>query len=155
MSTAEIHPETADTPLALLEKGERAIAGGQYREGSAMVYRAAFNALREVAARRGWVCETHDDAVRLTYWLENLELPVTAAEAIRQANEHADDPLPVYPLLFSTVVGFKYHGAMVFSDDNLPVTFWEPEDYVRSLPLVRKFIDLLASETQDKSSDGT
>ena len=33
----------------------------------------------------------------------------------------------------------------VFRDGvSLPVYFWEPEDYVKSLPLVRKFIDLLS-----------
>ena len=62
MSTATTYSETADTPLALLAKGERQIAAGRYREGSATVYQAAFTALQKVAARRGWVCETYEDA---------------------------------------------------------------------------------------------
>ena len=155
MSTTLTHSETADTPLALLAKGERQIGAGQYREGSAAVYRAAFTALQEVAARRGWVCETHEDAINITYWLESLEFPATAAEAIRQATEHKNDPLPVYPLLFTTVTCFKIHSATVFRDEiSLPVTFWEPEDYAKSLPLVRKFIDLLGGELRVEVEHG-
>ncbi len=137
---------TGITPSALLAKGECRIAAGQYREGSAAVYQAAFVALREVALRRGWPCETHEDADNMIYRLDGREPLATAAEALEYASEHLDDPLPVYSLLFGTVICFKYHGATTSPDGSLPVTFWEPEDYGRSVRLVKKFIDLLASE---------
>ena len=148
MSTALSHSETADTPLALLAKGEGLIGAGEYREGSATVYEAAFTALRELSARRGWVCETHDDAHDVVYRLDGVEPPPeSVVEAIKQASERVDDPLPVYSLLFTTVICFKIHGATVFRDGvSLPITFWEPEDYMKSLPLVKKFIDHLAWE---------
>lgn len=146
MSTKLTYSETADTPLALLAKGEHQIAAGYYREGSATVYQAAFTALREVAARRGWVCETYEDADDIIYRLDGIEPMETASAAIRYADEHVDDPLPVYSLLFINVICFKHHAATTSPDGTLPVVFWEPEDYVRSLPLVKKFIDLLALE---------
>ena len=150
MSTTLTHSETAGTPLALLAKGERQIAAGQYREGSAVVYQAAFTALQEVAARRGWVCETHDDAHDVIYRLDGVEPPPeSAVEALKQAQERINDPLPVYSLLFINAMCFKIHGATVFRDGiSLPVTFWEPEDYVKSLPLVKKLIDLLRLELE-------
>ena len=155
MSTATTFSETADTPLALLAKGERQIAAGRYREGSATVYQAAFTALREVAARRGWVCETHDDACNLTYKLDGKEPPATLADAIKQGLETSiDDPLPVYGLLFTTVICFKYHSRAKSPDGSPPTTFWEPDDYVHSLPLVKKFIDLLASDEPVKAVNG-
>ena len=147
MSTAATYSETADTPLALLAKGERQIGAGLYREGSATVYQAAFAALQEVAARRGWLCETYKDADDIIYRLDGVENPPeSAAEAIKQARERINDPLPVYSLLFTTVYCFKHHSATRSPDGTLPTTFWEPDDYVRSLPLVKKFIDLLAAE---------
>ena len=142
------HAETGDTPLDLLAKGESRIAAGQYREGSATVYQAAFTALREMAARRGWVCETYEDADAIIYRLDGVEPPSeSAVEDLKRAFERVNDPLPIYSLLFTTVYCFKHHGATIFRDgESLPVTFWEPGDYVRSLPLVKKFIDLLAME---------
>ena len=147
MSATMTHSETADTPLALLAKGERQIADGQYQEGSATVYQAAFTALQEVAARRGWVCETYEDADDIIYRLDGVENPPeSAAEAIMQARARINVPLPVYSLLFTTVYCFKHHSATRSPDGTLPTTFWEPDDYVRSLPLVKKFIELLAAE---------
>ena len=147
MSSELASPETADTPLALLAKGERQIAAGEYREGSATVYQAAFTALREVAARRGWVCETHEDANELVYSLDGVEPPPeSAVEDLKRVRERIKDPLPVYSLLFTTVYCFKHHGVETSPDGTLPTTFWEPDDYVRSLPLVKKFIDFLALE---------
>ncbi|MCE2500062.1 MAG: hypothetical protein J4G13_04275 [Dehalococcoidia bacterium] len=147
MSAAATYAETPDTPLTLLAKGEGLITDGQYREGSATVYQAAFTALREVAARRGWVCETHDDAHDVIYQLDGVEPPPeSSAEAVRQAFERVNDPLPVYSTLFINVICFKLHGATTSTDGTLPVVFWEPEDYVRSLPPVKKFIELLAAE---------
>ena len=134
------------TPAALLAKGERRIAAGRHREGSAAVYQAAFAALREVAQRRGWPCETHEDADYMIYRLDGVEPLATAAEALKYASEHINDPIPVYSRLFVSVMGFKYHGATTCPDGTPAVTFWEPEDYDRSLPKVKKFIDLLASE---------
>ena len=105
-------------------------------------------------ARRGWVCETHDDGHPVIYRLDDVEPPPEdVAEAIEVAFERVDDPLPVYSLLFTTVLCFKLHSATVFRDGvSLPVYFWEPEDYVKSLPLVKKFIDLLRSELQTEVS---
>ncbi len=135
------------TPSALLAKGECRIAAGRYREGSAAVYQAAFAALREVARRRGWPCETHEDADNMIYRLDGREPPSESlAEALKYATDHINDPPPVYSRLFIAVIGFKYHGATTSPDGTLAVTFWEPEDYDRSLPKVKKFIDLLASE---------
>ena len=147
MSTVATHSETADTPLALLAKGEGQIAAGQYREGSATVYQAAFTALREVAARRGWTCETYEEANDIIYRLDGVEPPAeSVVEEMKRIRERRNEPLPVYSLLFTTVYCFKHHSAETSPDGTLPTTFWEPDDYVRSLPLVRKFIDLLASE---------
>ena len=118
------------------------------REGSANVYQAAFTALRAVAKSRGWPCETEEDVCNATYRLDGKEPPKDFADAVKQGLEASiDDPFPVYGLLFTTVICFKLHGETVFRDGiSLPVTFWEPENYVNSLPLVKKFIDLLASE---------
>ena len=147
MSTALTYSETADTPLALLARGERQIAAGKYREGSATVYQAAFAALQEVAARRGWVCETHDDAHDVIYQLDGVEPPSeSVVEDIKRARARINDPLPVYSILFINVICFKLHGATASPDGALPVMFWEPEDYVRSLPPVKKLIELLAAE---------
>ena len=147
MSTTLNYSETAETPLALLAKGERQIAAGQYREGSATVYQAAITALREVAAQRGWVCETHEDADAIIYRLDGVKSPPeSAVEAIKHARERIDDPLPGYSLLFTTMYCFKHHGATTSPDGSLSTTFWEPDDYARSLPLAKKFIDLLAAE---------
>ena len=33
-----------------------------------------------------------------------------------------------------------------WTDGTLPVTFWKPDDYAAHLPMVKKFIDLLAAE---------
>ena len=147
MSTVATYSEAADTPLALLAKGERQIAAGQYREGSATVYQAAFAALQEVAARRGWVCETYEDADAIIYRLDGVEPPAeSVVEEMKRIRERRNEPLPVYSLLFTTVYCFKHHGATTSPDGSLPTTFWEPDDYVRSLPLVKKFIDLIAAE---------
>ena len=141
------HSETADTPLALLAKGERQIADGQYREGSATVYQAAFAALQEVAARRAWACETYEEANDIIYRLDGVEPPAeSVVEEMKRIRERRNEPLPVYSLLFTTVYCFKHHGATTSPDGALPTTFWEPDDYVRSLPLVKRFIDLLATE---------
>lgn len=148
MTTTSTHSENIDTAYALLAEGECQIAAGQYREGSASVYEAAFTALQAVAKSRGWPCETEEDVCNATYRLDGKEPPASLSDAIKRGLEaSADDPLPVYGLLFSTVTCFKLHGETVFRDGvSLPVYFWEPEDYVKSLPLVRKFIDLLVSE---------
>jgi hypothetical protein len=147
MSATPTYPETADTPLALLAKGEGQIAAGRYREGSATVYQAAFTALREVAARRGWACETYEDADAIIYRLDGVEPPPeSVVEEMKRIRERRNEPLPVYSLLFTTVYCFKHHGAETSPDGALPTTFWEPDDYVRSLPLVKKFIDLLVAE---------
>ena len=148
MTTTPTHSEALDAAYALLAEGERQIAAGQYREGSASVYQAAFTALRCVADSRGWPCETEEDVCGATYRLDGKVPPNSLADAIQQGLAASiDDPLPVYGLLFTTVICFKLHGDTVFRDGiSLPVTFWEPEDYVKSLPLVKKFIDLLASE---------
>ena len=150
MSTVLTYSETADTPLALLAKGEQQIAAGHYREGSAMVYQAAFTALQQVAARRGWVCETRDDAHDVIYRLDGVEPPAeSAVEDLKRAQEQINDPLPAYSLLFINVICFKLHGDTVFRDGiSPPVTFWEPEDYVKSLPLVKKLINLLRLELE-------
>lgn len=153
MSTTLNYSETAETPLALLAKGERQIAAGQYREGSATVYQAAITALREVAAQRGWVCETHEDARAITHRLDNVVPPATFAEAITQAFERVDDPLPVYSILFTTAYCFKHHSRLRSPDGTLPTTFWEPEDYVKSLPLVKKFIDLIEAELRAEAAN--
>ena len=147
MSTAPTYSETADTPLALLARGERQIAAGKYREGSATVYQAAFVALQEVAARRGGACETYEEANAIIYQLDGVEPPAeSVVEEMKRIRERRNEPLPVYSLLFTTVYCFKHHGATKSPDGTLPTTFWEPDDYVRSLPLVKKFIDLLATE---------
>lgn len=150
MTTTPTHSESIDTAYALLAEGERQIAAGQYREGSASVYEAAFTALRAVAKSRGWPCETEEDVDDIIHRLDGLEpLPDDAAEAIKVAFERVDDPLPVFSTLFINVVCFKLHSATVFRDGiSLPVYFWEPEDYFKSLPLVKKFIDLLEPEMQ-------
>lgn len=147
MTTTSTHSESIDTAYALLAEGERLIVAGQYREGSASVYQAAFTALRCVAERRGWVCETYEDAHGVIYRLDGVEPPPeSVVEMIKRAFETVDDPLPVYSLLFTTVYCFKHHSRTKSPDGSLPTTFWEPEDYIKSLPLVRKFIDLLGSE---------
>ena len=148
MTTTPTHSEALDAAYALLAEGECQIAAGQYREGSANVYQAAFTALRAVAESRGWPCETEEDVCNATYRLDGKEPPKDFADAVKQGLEASiDDPFPVYGLLFTTVICFKLHGETVFRDGiSLPVTFWEPENYVNSLPLVKKFIDLLASE---------
>lgn len=147
MTTTPTHSEALDAAYALLAEGERQIAAGQYREGSANVYKAAFTALRSVAKRRGWVCETHEDARAITRRLDNMEPPpATFAEVIRQAFERVGDPLPVYSILFTTVYCFKHHSRTRSPDGTLPTSFWEPDDYIKSLPLVKKFISLLESE---------
>ena len=148
MTTTPTHSEVLDAAYAMLSEGEREISAGHYREGSASVYQAAFTALRAVADRRGWPCETEEDVDDIINRLDGVEpLPDDAAEAIKVAFERVDDPLPVYSTLFINVACFKLHSATVFRDGiSLPVTFWEPEDYVKSLPLVKKFIDLLESE---------
>ena len=154
MTTTPTHSEALDAAYALLAEGERQIADGQYGEGSANVYQAAFTALRAVAKTRGWPCETEDDVSDVTNRLDNIEpLPDDVADAIRMAFERANDPLPVFSTLFTTtVLCFKLHAATVFRDGvSLPVYFWEPEDYVKSLPLVKKFIDLLRSELQTQT----
>ena len=148
MTTKPTHSETLDAAYALLAEGERLIIAGRFQEGSANVYQAAFTALRAVADERGWPCGTEDDIYDATYRLDGKEPPDDFADAVKRGLEASvDDPLPVYGLLFSTVICFKLHGETVFRDGvSLPVYFWEPEDYVKSLPLVRKFIDLLVSE---------
>ncbi|MYC35040.1 MAG: hypothetical protein F4X64_17965 [Chloroflexi bacterium] len=148
MTTTSAQSESIDTAYALLAEGERLIAAGQYREGSASVYQAAFTALQAVAERRSWVCETEQDVGDIIHRLDGVEpLPDDAAEAIKVAFERVDDPLPVFSTLLVNVDCFKLHSATVFRDGvSLPVYFWEPEDYVKSLPLVKKFIDLLRSE---------
>ncbi len=153
MTTTPTHSETLDAAYALLAEGERQIAAGQYREGSADVYEAAFTALRAVAKSRGWPCETEEDVYDATYRLDGVEPPPDdMAEAIKVALERVDDPLPVFSTLFINVTCFKLHSATVFRDGiSLPVYFWEPEDYVKSLPLVKKFIDLIGSELQTKA----
>ena len=154
MTTTPTHSEALDAAYALLAEGERQIAAKQYREGSASVYQAAFTALRAVSKSRGWPCETDDDVSDVTHWLDNIEpLPGDVAEAIRMAFERANDPIPVFSTLFTTtVLCFKLHSATVFRDGtSLPVYFWEPEDYVKSLPLVKKFIDLLRLELQTET----
>jgi hypothetical protein len=154
MTTTPTQSEALDAAYALLAEGERQIADGQYGEGSANVYQAAFTALRAVAKTRGWPCETEDDVSDVTNRLDNIEpLPDDVSDAIRAAFERANDPLPVFSTLFTTtVLCFKLHAATVFRDGvSLPVYFWEPEDYVKSLPLVKKFIDLLRSELQTET----
>lgn len=155
MTATSTHSESIDTAYALLAEGERQIAGGQYREGSASVYQAAFTALRAVAARRGWVCETYEDADAIIYKLDSVDPPPeSVVEELKRIRERRNEPLPVYSLLFTTVYCFKHHGAETSPDGPLPTTFWEPDDYVRSLPLVKKFIALLASEEQPLSANG-
>lgn len=148
MTTTPTHSEVLDAAYAMLSEGEREISAGRYREGSASVYQGALIALRAVADSRGWPCETEEDVDDIINRLDGVEpLPDDAAEAIKVAFERVDDPLPVYSTLFINVACFKLHSATVFRDGiSLPVTFWEPEDYVKSLPLVKKFIDLLESE---------
>ena len=148
MTTTLTQPATIAAAYELLADGKRQIARGQYQEGSASVYQAAFTALRAVADSRGWPCETEEDVDDIIHRLDGVEpLPDDAAEAIKVAFERVDDPLPVYSTLFINVACFKLHSATVFRDGvSLPVYFWEPEDYTKSLPLVEKFIDLLRSE---------
>ena len=153
MTTTPTHSETIDAAYALLAEGERQIAAGRYREGSANVYQAAFTALHAVATERGWPCETEEDIYDAIYRLDGVEpLPDDVAEAIKVAFERVDDPLPVFSTLFINVTCFKLHSATFFRDGiSLPVYFWESEDYVKSLPLVKKFIDLLRSELQTEA----
>ncbi len=148
MTTTPTHSEALDAAYTLLAEGERQIAAGQYREGSANVYQAALTALRAAAKSRGWPCETEEDVCDATYRLDGMDPPGDFADAVKRGLEASiDDPLPIYGLLFTTVICFKLHGETVFRDGiSLPVTFWEPENYINSLPLVKKLIDLLASE---------
>ena len=147
MTATSTHSESIDTAYALLAEGERQIAAGQYREGSADVYQAAFTALHAVAKSRGWPCETEEDVCNATYRLDGKEPPASLSDAIKRGLESsADDPLPVFGLLFATVYCFKHHSLTRSPDGTLPTAFWQPEDYVKSLPLVKKFIDLLVSE---------
>lgn len=151
MTATPTHSESLDTAYAMLSEGERQIAAGKYREGSANVYQAAFTAVQAVSASRGWPCQTEEDASDVTHRLDNIEpLPEDVAQAVKAAFERVHDPLPVFSTLFTTtVLCFKLHSATVFRDGtSLPVYFWEPEDYVKSLPLVKKFIDLLRSQIQ-------
>ncbi len=150
MTTTPTHSEALDAAYALLAEGERQIATGQYREGSANVYQAAFTALRAAAKSRGWPCETYEDAHNVIYQLDGIEPPPeSSVEVIQQARGRIADPIPVYSLLFTTVYCFKHHGRTGSPDGTPPTTFWEPEDYNKSLPLVKKFIDLLVSATQN------
>ena len=154
MTTTPTHSEALDAAYAFLDEGERQIAAGQYREGSANVYQAAFTALRAVAKTRGWPCETEEDLCNATYRLDGKEPPEDFADAVKRGLESSiDDPLPVYGLLFTTVYCFKHHSHTRSADGSLPTVFWEPDDYVRSLPLVKKFIDLLASEKNHETAD--
>ena len=153
MTTTPTHSESIDTAYALLAEGERQIAAGQYREGSANVYQAAFTALR-VSESRGWPCETEEDVCNATYRLDGKEPPDDFADAVKRGLESSiDDPLPVFGLLFTTVYCFKHHSRTRSPDGSLPTVFWEPADYVKSLPLVKKFIDLLASEKNHKTAN--
>ena len=139
------HAETLAPAYELLADGERQIAAGRYREGSASVYKAAMSALRAVADARGWPAD--EDAYDIMHRLDNTEpLPEDFAEAMKIALERVNDPLPVFRTLFINVTCFKHHSRTVSPDGSLPTTFWEPEDYVKSLPLVKKFVRLLASE---------
>ena len=147
MTTTPAYSESIDTSYALLAKGERQITSGQYREGSANVYQAAFTVVQAVAESRGWPCETREDARSIMRRLDDVEsLPDNAAEAIKVAFQRVGDPLPVYSILFTTVYCFKHHSRTRSPDGTLPTSFWEPDDYIKSLQLVKKFIDLLAAE---------
>ena len=53
MTTTPAYSESIDASYALLAKGERQITSGQYREGSANVYQAAFTVVQAVAESRG------------------------------------------------------------------------------------------------------
>ena len=146
MTTTPTHSEALDAAYALLAEGERQIAARQYREGSANVYQAALTALRAAAKSHGWPCETYEDAHNVIYRLDGIEPPPeSSVEAIQQARRRIAEPLPVFSLLFTTVYCFQHHGRTGSPDGTLPTTFWEPEDYANSLPLVKKFIDLLVS----------
>ncbi len=154
MTTTPTHSEALDAAYALLAEGERQIAAGQYREGSANVYQAAYTALRAVAKTRGWPCETYEDICNATYRLDGKEPPASLSETIKRGLESsADDPLPVFGLLFTTVYCFNHHSRMRSPDGTLPTTFWEPDDYAKSLPLVKKFVDLLASECRHETAN--
>lgn len=147
MTTALSSPATAVSPYDLLAEGERQIAAGRYREGSAMVYQAAVAALRAVAARRGWPCATHADAHRITYLLEGRTAPSSLADAVGKSREQPSaGTIATYSLLFGVAVGYKIHSAEITPHGKPPVTFWEPDDYAAHLPLVKKFIELLAAE---------
>ena len=84
MTTTPTHSESIDTAYALLAEGERQIAAGQYREGSANVYQAAFSALRVVSESRGWPCETEEDVCNATYRLDGKEPPDDFADAVKR-----------------------------------------------------------------------
>lgn len=147
MTTTLPSPSTPASPYALLDNGERQIAGGGYREGSALVYQAAFAALRAVAMRRGWPCATHADAHRIIYRLDGRKPPSGLADAVAKSREQPGaGPLAIYALLFGIVVSYKFHSAETTPHDKPPVTFWKPDDYAAHLPLVKKFIDLLEAE---------
>lgn len=147
MTTTLPCPPTAASPYALLGDGERQIAAGRYREGSAMVYQAAVDALRAVAARRGWPGATYDDAHHIAYRLDGRIPPSSLADAVAKSREqHFAGSLATYSLLFGIVVSYKLHSAEMTPQGTLPVTFWKPDDYAAHLPMVKKFIDLLAAE---------
>ena len=147
MTTTLLNPSTAASPYALLDDGDRQIAAGQYGEGAATVYQAAFAALRAFAVRRGWPCETHADAYRIIYRLDGRKPPSGLADAVMKGREQPGvGPLATYALLFGVVVSYRCHGAAMTPPGKPPVTFWESDDYAAHLPLIKKFIDLLAAE---------
>ena len=147
MTTTLPSTSIAVSPYALLDAGERQIAAGRYSEGAAMVYQAAFAALRTVALRRGWSCETHADAHRIIYQLDGIKPPSDLADAVVKSRERPGaGPLATYSLLFGIVVSYRFHSAEMTPPGKPPVTFWQPGDYAAHLPLVNKFIDLLAAE---------
>ena len=153
-TTTLTHPEVLAPAYDLLADGERQIAAGRYREGSASVYQAAITALRAVADARGWPAD--ENAYDITHRLDNIEpLPDDDAEAIKMAFQRVNDPLPVFCTLFINVTCFEHHSRTVSPDGSLPTTFWEPEDYVKSLPPVKKFIRLLASEIPGERAHDT
>lgn len=147
MTTTLLKPSTAASPYALLDDGEKQIAAGRYGEGSAMVYQAAFDALCGVAVRRGWPCATHADAHRIIYRLDGRKPPSGLADAVMKGREQPGaGTLSTYSLLFGIVVSYRFHSAEMAPTGKPPVTFWQPDDYTAHLPLVKKFIDLLAAE---------
>ena len=147
MTTTLLNPSNAASPYALLDDGERQIAAGRYGEGAAMVYQAAFAALRGVAVRWGWPCETHADAHRIIYRLDDRKPPSGLADAIMKSREQPGaGTLATYSLLFGIVVSYRFHSDEMAPPGKPPVAFWQPDDYAAHLPLVKKFIDLLAAE---------